>query len=280
MSSSRKSRSTPRRVLKNDKQVLDAAADIQQDTLSALRRIQTTVDESEIVGASTLAALYDQRNKLDKIHEGADRVDQGLKNAEKLQDRLGRWSLRFNKRSATREVKKEIKAEEKSSSLATTDSSSTSTTNSSSPVVRETPAPKKKQQSRLIRKSAPGPSWQTKPTTRSRLLDGTELKGPHKEKLEELQDVDDEIDDALDAVSQSLDRLMDINAGMSGEVQHQTTSISRVAERTAEADRKQRIINKRATKFMDGKLRKQNERADALPGVSKAATMTAARAMI
>lgn len=271
------------RVLRTDEDVLDEAASLQQHTLAALRRIQTTANESEEVGGSTLAALSDQRGKLERIHEGADRVDKGLRTAEKLQDRLGRVALRFNKRAAKREVREEIAAEDQSSQS----SGSSAAKEAVAAVIAPTPSPtvhveKIKKTSRLLRKQPPAgtPSWQTTKPTRSRLLDKAPT-GPHKEKLEALQDVDDEIEDALDAVGASLDRLMDINAHMSTEVQHQNKSIHRVSDRMAAADHKQRIINRRATKFMDGKLRKQNERADVLSGgVAKTAAGMAARTMI
>lgn len=97
----------------NDNQALDEAARLQADTKAALQRMQQQAAESQVVAVTTLEELQEQRHTLDHVGKQTNRLQSGLEKTKELQDRLSRWTLTFNRRAATRTVKRERRQEER-----------------------------------------------------------------------------------------------------------------------------------------------------------------------
>lgn len=258
--------------LKTDHEALDEAEKIQQQTLDALRRIQTTAAETEETGMRTLGELNDQKDQFQRVFEAADRVDTGLLKTEKLQDRLSLWSLRFNKRSAKRDVDKQRKDAKKlareHAELAKERLKEKRSEDESSKVKSK----KDSKNKQTTKKSKKNRSVRDEFTTKKDLLYGVDVAaaGEHKDKLEELNAVDKEIDQALDSVAKQVDTILSIGKEIKSEINSQDHQMDTLVERVERTKYKQDVVNKRTTKFLDGNLRKQHQMVDTLSPVSVA----------
>lgn len=263
------------RHLETDRQALEEAEAIQKKTLDALQRIQSTAAETEETGISTLGSLKEQKDQFTRVFEAADRVDAGLLKTEKLQDRMSLWSLRFNKRSAKRDVDRERKdakklaqehaklarqrlKERKGEADEEDEDPKTKTVNQ-----KKKKANKKTKKSRTVNDEF---------DTKKDLLYGVDeaAAGKHKAKLDELNAVDEEIDQALDSVAKQVDSILAIGKEMNTEINSQDRQMDTLVERVERTKYKQAVVNKRTTKFLDGNLRKQHDMLDTLSPVSVA----------
>lgn len=266
----------------NNSLALQQASDIQQDTLSAVRRIQLQASETETIGITTLEELQLQREKLDGVLKAGDRLHEQLDTAERLQNRFGRWSLSLSgRRAAAKDAKKSIKEqkakakleEERSlrilASMGSTTSTSASSYGSSSTSNNE---PVRVKHTSSLVKSRPKKAGKNnnKPTTcddgtPKGLLYGIDASGHENEgELNGLADADKAIDQELDTVSKQLEGLLGMSRAMGSEIRTQNTAMDEVETTLAKADYKSRVVNERGRRFLAGKPRAELDKKRAL----------------
>jgi hypothetical protein len=269
---------------KEDKQALQDAALIQQDTQDAIRRIQQQAAETEDIGATTLAGLEEQRRQMDGILEAGDTLHNNLDKTEKLQNKLSRWSLFFNRGAARRDVKEEeeLHSQKEKVKSARQDrldiqdslavhknggNSGTSTTRKG-----------RRNKGNKSKESDEGPIDTNKVKSKD-LLYGTSAadKGEHAAELDELATTDREIDSALDDVGAQLDSILGMSSDINSQVKQQSKGVTEIHDQVEAADYKQKVVNNRNRRFMTGKLRKDNEKEKEF-GMMKMASM-ASKAM-
>ena len=81
----------PPSQLKSDKEALQAAAAIQEQSRDALARVEQSLQETEQTAAMTLDDLYEQRRQLDRVQAGGERLHEQLDETSYLQSKLGSW---------------------------------------------------------------------------------------------------------------------------------------------------------------------------------------------
>ena len=248
--------------LNTNAKVIQEASNIQQDTKAAIRRMQAQAAETKEVGATTLEELENQRAQMYRIQDEGDRVQGQLKTAERLQNRLSRWSLNFNGRAArkqaqtmtdhekakdaTKQKRREIEAERAESKEKAQEQAV--------PVV--TPHGRGKKNRKNSKKGEADDSKPKKATSKG-LLYGT--KGETDPDLQRLADEDAEIDEGLDMVSDQLDDLMQMAESMGSEARAQTRGLNDFTDQMAEVNHQQRVVNNRTGRFLSGKVRKNYE---------------------
>ena len=255
----------------NNRLALQQASDIQQDTLSAVRRIQLQASETESVGITTLEELQLQREKLDGILKEGDRLHGQLDTAERLQNRFGLWSMSLSsRRGAAKDAKKSIKEQKAkakldeerslriSASMGSTTSTSASSYGSASSTSNKSEPVRVKHTSSLVKSR---PKKNNKPTTcddttPKGLLYGIDAKGHENEgELNDLADADKIIDQELDTVSKQLEGLLGMSRAMGSEIRTQNAAMDEVETTLAKADYKSRVVNERGRRFLAGKPR-------------------------
>jgi hypothetical protein len=266
----------------NNRLALQHASDIQQDTLSAVRRIQLQASETESVGITTLEELQLQRETLDGILKAGDRLHGQLDTAENLQNRFGRWSLSLGggRRAAAKDAKKSIKEqkakakleEERSLRISASMGSTTSTSASSSygSLSSSEPPVRVKHTSSLVKSRPKKAGKSNKATTcddgtPKGLLYGIDTKGHENEgELNDLADADRAIDQELDTVSKQLEGLLGMSRAMGSEIRTQHSAMDEVESTLVKADYKSRIVNERGRRFLAGKPRAELDKQRAL----------------
>jgi hypothetical protein len=260
----------------NDDEALEEASRLQQSTLAALRRIQSTAVETEESGVHSLAALKGQKDQFSRVFAAADRVDTGLQKTEQLQNKLSMWSLRFNKRGAKNEVdqqrndarklaqqhaklaQKRLQEKRQDGDWSVGDDSNASSIKSQTKTTKVIPIMKKKSPKSSM-------AFDDAFAMKKDLLYGVDTTiagGKYQAKLEELNEVDQEIDAALDVVATQVDTILTMGKEMRSEIRAQHGSIDVLSDRMERSQYKQDIINKRTTRFLDGKVRKKHNMVD------------------
>jgi hypothetical protein len=291
-------------ILDDDDAALNEAARLQQSTLAVLRRIQSTNAETQESGIQSLEALKEQREQFGRVFAAADRVDTGLQKTEKLQNKLGLLSLRFGtKRSAKKDVDShrnearklaqqhaklaEKRLKEKRQDTGDDDASSNASSKKSNADEKANKAMAKKQKKKNTKKALA--SFADGFALKKDLLYGVDLTNVtndlHREKLQQLNETDQEIDTALDEVSTQVETILSMGKEMRREVIAQDDSIDVLTDRVERSQYKQEIVNKRTTKFLDGRVRKQHAIVDTFgtkkligsSPLASVATATAAR---
>jgi hypothetical protein len=286
-------------ILDDDDAALNEAARLQQSTLAVLRRIQSTNAETQESGIQSLEALKEQREQFGRVFAAADRVDTGLQKTEKLQNKLGLLSLRFGtKRSAKKDVDShrnearklaqqhaklaEKRLKEKRQDTGDDDASSNASSKKSNADEKANKAMAKKQKKKNTKKKALA-SFADGFALKKDLLYGVDLTNVtndlHREKLQQLNETDQEIDTALDEVSTQVETILSMGKEMRREVLAQDDSIDVLTDRVERSQYKQEIVNKRTTKFLDGRVRKQHAIVDTFgtKKLSSSVAVTAAR---
>jgi hypothetical protein len=267
----------------NNRLALQQASDIQQDTLSAVRRIQLQASETESVGITTLEELQLQRETLDGILKAGDRLHGQLDTAEKLQNRFGRWSLSLSggRRAAAKDAKKSIKEqkakakleEERSLRISASMGSTTSTSASSSygSLSSSSEQPVRVKHTSSLVKSRPKKAGRSHKATTcddgtpKGLLYGIDASGHENEgELNDLADADRAIDQELDAVSKQLEGLLGMSRAMGSEIRTQNSAMDEVESTLVKADYKSRVVNERGRRFLAGKPRAELDKQRAL----------------
>lgn len=287
--------------LETNEQALEDAAEIQQATLATIRRIQNTAAETQESGIRSLVELKEQRDQFVRVFEAADRLDTGLQKTEQLQNRLGLWSLRSTKTSAKKEVDQQraearklaqehaalaqqrLKEKQQRnnnnndqnhSNISSTNSAEgdDSTTSSS----KQNDKPKayfKKRNKKHLKVTTVDDSSSF--AVKKDLLYGVDTTsaaggGEYQEQLEHLNEVDHEIDAALAVVATQVDTILAMGCEIKNEIDSQHTQMEGLSDRVERSQYQQDIINKRTTKFLDGKLRQQHQMVDTLSPLSVA----------
>ena len=197
--------------LNSDAKVIQEASTIQQDTRAAIQRIQQRTTETQELGATTLEELQEQREQLHRIQDEGQRIEGQLKTAEKLQNRLSRWSLNFNRGAARRQaqaitdfekerdmIKQKRREMSNASSITATGGNSTkSSNNNQQPEVVITPHGGRRRTRGRSSKAENETRGDNKGAHKG-LLYGTQQNGAMDPELQKLAGEDDEIDRELD----------------------------------------------------------------------------------
>jgi hypothetical protein len=260
----------------SNSRVLQQAAEIQQETIGALQRIQDQAAETESMGMTTLEELQLNREKLDNVLEEGDRLHMHLETTERLQNRFSRWNFKFsNRRAAVRDARKTLqgreakaKAEEERSLRVSASSGSTGSTSVSSSdgssISRDSSSPVRVKHTSSLVKSRPKKIRSQLPTCDNGprdLLYGIQAKGHRNEdELWELADVDKLIDTELDKVSLQVERLLDMSRTIGAELKAQDAALDEVQSSLANADYKARVANERGRRLLTGTPRRELDR--------------------
>ena len=272
-------RSNPDSLLNNSSQACQQAAEIQQETLEAVQRIQLRAAETEAVGITSLAELQAHREKVETILSAGDRLHEQLDTAETLQNRFGRWNLQFNRRAAKRDTKQELKALEKKElakeerslriSMASSDAinKNGSLTSSASSSLSSTPTstPVRVKHTSSLVKSRPKKKQPVGDSGPKGLLYGLDPTGHENEQeLRELAGTDQIIDKELDKVSSQLDGLLNMTKTMKTEIATQDVAMEEVSKTLVKADYKAKVVNDRGRRFLTGKPRRELDKSRVL----------------
>lgn len=237
------------------------AAGIQQETLASVQRMQAQAAQSEDVGNLTLEQLERQRAKIDATMVEGDRLHQNLDATEKLQNRLSRWALRFNRGRAVRESKFERDQEKRKK-----DNAEKRTARMNEPLKGAkndlTPVTITKKKNGRVRKNRKEEKENDR--TVEHRKDGVTFGvssegGEYDDEIHHLAQTDKGIDEGLDAVGSQLDRLLHMSNTIESEVTSQNKGIDAMQEQMEEAHLKQKIINKRSRRFLDRGSRARRE---------------------
>jgi hypothetical protein len=228
--------------------VLDEATRLQEETIDALKRIQDHVGDAEEEGALTLEQLRRQHVVAGRALDEADRLNEGLDETKRLQNKLSRWTLTFGK-GRERDP------------LATRPRSSGATLKVTS----------KSEQTKPKGKTAK--SRQQGKENRAKEFDSQDdiLKGVtpdnYNEEFQKISDNDREIDGMLDETAEILGRLEKLSQDIEQEVSLQGETINQMENKLETAHDKQEAANSRARRFLTGKWRRQG---DQMPTVERA----------
>jgi len=261
----------------NNKAAIEDAAAIQHETLEAIERMRQQASEAETIGVTTLAELQEQRRQLDRVMEENERVAAGLDKTTQLQDKMSRWALNFNRGAAKRDVQIAEEAERQRKELyeermqkRLSDNSSPTPPSSSSTVdtVESTesgPVITKHGQSAFVikrKKNKNANAAKAKGLTYG--LDKKGLDDETGKDLDRLADTDAVIDDHLEELGDQLDGLLDLTKCMNAEVKVQNRQLNEVDSQVDRNNQKQKIVNGRARRFLDGK-KKENADTELKP---------------
>lgn len=268
MSARRNNRANTRtHQVKTDREALEQASAIQEDTLAALQRAHQQASETHDVGVTTLEELHAHRAQLDKIQQEGDRLDEALTQSEKLQNRLGKWAFAWRSNKVARrqaeeerkqqeelDRKKEARAAQRQAELEEQQAAKESTSSNTVMI-----SPHRKQKSPRKAKAGTSPS-----KTKIGLTEGIDPNDKHKKEFEQLASTDAEIDQSLDALGSQLDSLLALSKEVGSETNNQSRGISNVSTRIEESKQRQNIVNKRSTRFFSGQKRREHEKQDTL----------------
>ena len=258
--------------LNSDAKVIQEASTIQQDTRAAIQRIQQRTTETQELGATTLEELQEQREQLHRIQDEGQRIEGQLKTAEKLQNRLSRWSLNFNRGAARRQaqaitdfekerdmIKQKRREMSNASSITATGGNSTkSSSNNQQPEVVITPHGGRRRTRGRSRK-AENETREDNKGAHKGLLYGTQQNGAMDPELQKLAGEDDEIDRELDKLGDQLDDLFHLATTIGGEANAQSSGLREFTDKMAEVNHQQRVVNNRTGRFLSGRLRRDYE---------------------
>mmetsp|Transcript_12712 Transcript_12712/g.25743 ORF Transcript_12712/g.25743 Transcript_12712/m.25743 type:complete len:311 (-) Transcript_12712:120-1052(-) len=273
---------------------LNDTARVQSHTQAAIDRMQRQAAQSLEVGTATLDTLQnEQREKLLRATDEADRLHAQLDRTEALQNKLSRWTWTFNGRRARREANRQLElerqqADRRQSAAASSDnaaaklerarqrheeekqlasleqltiSDGTETIEedegdekalpSSTPKTDTVAKPKQPSwmpQTRRHRPKQPRsstPSW-TPAIKQSQIT----LTPAHQEKLDQIEQQDQEIDDALDVVGSQVEALRQLATVQRDEVRRHNVMVEQLVDGVETAHVKQVTVNKRARGFL------------------------------
>lgn len=251
-----------------NKKALQEAADIQAETQAALQRIQQQAAETEELGATTLEELQEQRQKMDNILEAGDELHAHLDKTEKLQNKLSRWSLFFNRKAARRDANKEAEKVETSNKVSSKRQARMAMTEADSlvPVRKdESTARKGKRPTNKNKKNGGGDDMPV--DHKKGLMYGVgAIDEENMDELNALADTDAAIDSTMDSVSAQLDSLVGMSKSIGSEVKTQSKGVDEIHDQIESANYKQKVVSNRGRRFMTGKLRRENEKEKELGG--------------
>jgi hypothetical protein len=278
----------PRHQHSNDQEVLTEAQRLQGDTRAALQRMQHQAAETTQVGSATLAALQEQRATAARSAEQTERLHGNLDETDRLQNRLGRFSLFNGRRRANREAARDAAQQEKQAATAerlapkvsrdeklaqkltsaqerreakfTLDNLAIGDEEEEDVEDKNSSNAEKEEGHRQItaeKKTETAPTstrtTRTKASSKSRAR-----KSSIDDQLAELDAADGEIDQALDGIGSQLDTLLNMATEQGTEMRAQSAALDEVDHQVGLANVRQKAVNKRTRRFLTGKLRDSN----------------------
>jgi chromosome segregation ATPase len=97
-------------TMTTNQSVLNETVSTQKQTRGALERIQRQVAETTAIGHATLESLEENNHRVDQVTKESKELNQKLKQTDKLQNRLSKWTFQLqNRREGRALAKKELK---------------------------------------------------------------------------------------------------------------------------------------------------------------------------
>jgi hypothetical protein len=222
---------------------LAETAEMQQQTKEALQRIKEQAQDTEDMGAMTLEDLKQQKYATNTILEEADRIDKGLDETKRLQNKLGRWTMNFGRGGGEGVSQKRGQSPKRGTS----------------PKRDESPKRDKPQKRGKSPKRGAAPK-PPKASDEPDILQGASgLKEHYADEFDNLAENDEEIDAMLDDTAAILGRLEVLSSNINNEVQQQSDVLEEVATNVEKVNHKQEVANIRARNFLTGKWRKTGD---------------------
>ena len=222
------------------KAILEEIEDLQQRTAAAAFRCQIQLNEAELIGDGTLQVLRQQRDTILSINESTEALNDKVDHSNKLLNRYDVWAGHWfgrNKRIARKEAKQGMK-EMKLASIGNTKISV-----SSDPAESFATGEESMRSQLFMSKSSNGLPKKT------RQPEDLPVELPLDEEtrmdLKQIESRDAELDQVLDSMTESLDRLANISKLMNGEAVQSKQSIEKVATKLDHVHQKQFVAQKR-----------------------------------
>ena len=236
----------------NNNEALEDAASIQASTLEILERLQLDLAETELVAFETQKQLSDQGEQAKRILQETGRVQSGVEKSNQLFNKLGRLGLRFRTETKARNDIQKIYRPKNTSTTESQQGNRRSATDSRSESRVE---PKQ----RSIKSSGKKRITEEVPHRHKTLLEEMgDIEGnEHRDELQSLADTDKVIDSHLDQIDSQLDGLINISRSVQDRTEIQSKQLEEIGRCMDEIDHEQKVVNHRARRFMDGKLRKK-----------------------
>ena len=231
----------------NDHATLDETSRLQNETKAAIARMRRQADETHQVGVATLENLQEQRQTIARVNNEAERLNTNLDRTEKLQNKLSRWTLTFNRKKAQRQAKEDLGLQETQKERL----KSAKTAGDKFKERLEQPRKQNEMTKSILspetKKDRPEtPSW--KPQNKH-----TPLSRKQKEQLKEIEAADQAIDSALEGVDHQLDALLNIANQNAEEMRAQEPDLENIYDSVERAHQKQTTANIRARGFFTGR---------------------------
>jgi hypothetical protein len=273
----------------NDQKALDETDRLQRETKAAISRMRRQATETHEVGVNTLENLQEQRQTVARMGNETDRLHANLDQTEKLQNKLSRWTLTFNRRRAKKETKKELDLEEAQQDRLKAAKSGNNNQRMTEDQIHDriVQARERKEMDEAMsaladmeKTSGTGgatgtntvatvttsttnpkkqihdkPSWQGGSGSSSSRKNPSKSRRPDAKVEQRLNDIDTqdrEIDDMLDGFGSQIDGLMSLANQHGQEVRTQDTELNQVYDRIDSANQKQRVVNHRTKGFLFG----------------------------
>ena len=256
----------PNRVL------FEHADELQRKSTEVARRCQQQLAETEELGTVTLDEIRNQNKTLTRIHDSADMTNAKLDHTHKLLNRYDRWAFHWygrNKRMAQRDgkqAKKEGKILEKQQQIeqqSKTDSSNKSSANHHAITARN-----QDYRSQLFSSSSSAPPRIRTVTTLPLDYDDDDddvtvvvtPPPPPPPVLDDttpdyywrrINDQDEELDQAIDGMVESLDRLSHISKAMRDDISRGNQQMDQVVQKVDQVNYKQCVVNSRVRRNLN-----------------------------
>jgi len=222
----------------SNQSALDETTRLQQETQAAIERMQERVASSQAVGAETVGRLADQNQQLRNTHAATMDLEDKLKETERLQKKMGRWSWNFGAhRAAQKQAQRETKERQRQAKAMEK--------------VEEEERPKTglASKSSIIktRKKKQDPILSSSKGSKSK---GQAMSKDEAQQLENIQSTDGVIDQGLDALGSQLDTLLEVGQMAGQEVKQSRPLMDDIQKQTEINDEKQRAATYRTKRFL------------------------------
>lgn len=225
---------------------LDKAFHAQRKTIDALKNINEDLLDCEEGGNLSLEEIKRQNYKLNNILNETDRLDDAQAESRRLQNRLGRWTMKFGGRA----IESRIKPPKKS----TPSQGGSATKHGNSSPTDSTPRFFNKSTMSSKHKNSECASYVE--SDKTDILHGVSiLRETHASELNDLAQNDREIEGLLDNASATLSNLANLQTNISSEIHASTDTMNVIESNLDTAGYKQRRLNARGLNFLEGKYR-------------------------
>jgi hypothetical protein len=232
-----------------NKAFLDHADELQRKSAEVARRCQQQLAETEEVGRLTLDEIRNQHTTLTHIQDSADMTNAKLDHTHKLLNRYDRWAFHWygrNKRQAQKEGKQAIherKVVEKRNQ-----NKQMAKTESTKPPVDHYGS-NERNRSQLFQSSGQPRIRNVNMTPIDVDGDGDNATSPldeeTKSRLRQIEDQDEDLDNVLNGMVESLDRLSHISKTMNDDIHQGNQKMDRVMKKVDHVNHKQFVAQAR-----------------------------------